>query len=77
MTAAYQRHRPVITGRFGFHGEVGSVLVQYGGEKTVLTPLEYPGISVKSLSCGETTIRKEGLEVPMDHLLGWRWNTSC
>jgi hypothetical protein len=72
-----QSARP-SAGRFSFRPVQ---LVQYwfsmDGEKAVLTRSEYPGISAKSLCCGETTIRKAELEVPMDHLLGCRWNTYC
>jgi hypothetical protein len=78
MAAAYPKTAPGHRRAFRFSTvKLVQCWFSMGGEKTVLTPLEYPGISVKSLSCRETIIRKERLEEPMDHLLGCRWNTDC
>jgi hypothetical protein len=56
-------------------------LVQYwfslDGVKPVLRGSEYRRIPVKSLFYRDTTIRKGRAEVPMDHLLGCRWNMDC
>ena len=56
-------------------------LVQYwfslDGVMPVLRGPGYWRVSAKSLFYGDTTIRKGRAEVPMDHLLGCRWNMYC